>query len=428
MAQNFRINMKRWNGTDYDTLLPMNGGSNPVIGDIMLTTGNPPDDTWALCNGDEIDPVEYPVLAGKIKENFDNPVLIKGGLGYPQAAIASHLKDVVCLKNINYVADGKIRVSRNGGDTFNEVVISGRTDVTWIGLNYVNNRWVFVGSSTDTSSTPGRRKIVVAYSTDLTSFTIAMEHTFVLSIDNSIVNAYVGFANGNYFVSVRTYYSLTTTTYHDYMLYGTNLSALTVKELRQYESISDFCVAPDNSFIAMVGHLEGGTNYIISSNGSTPAETAITGTHSIQHIIVEGGTASAINGYVITKDDDGVFYANSIANSADDKAHGFVKFKTPAVAVVNQILGYWRMDNNITYFSYGSSIEKVQRIGGILATPSEAPISIGGVMNYAVVKADATHVGAYFAVNSKDEVYHIPKTIPCISQSNYYAYIKVEDN
>lgn len=426
MAQNFRINMKRWNGTDYDTLLPMNGASNPVIGDIMLTTGNPPDDTWALCNGDEIDPVEYPVLASKIKENFDNPVLIKGGLGYPQAAIASHLKDVVCLKGTNYVADGKISVSRNGGDIFNEVVISGRTDVTWIGLNYVNNRWVFVGSTQDTSTSPARRKVVIAYSTDLTNFTIAMEHAFALNVDSSIVNAYVGFANGNYFVSVRTYYSLTTTEYHDYMLYGTNLSALTVKELRRYESISDFCVAPDNSFIAMVGYL-GGTNYIISSNGSTPIETIFTGTYSLQYIIVESGTASAINGYVITKDDDGIYYANSIANSADDKAHGYVRFVTGASTAVNRILGHWRPTDDVTYFAYGTSIEKVSRVGGLLVAPTETKISIAGVVNYATTKADATHVGAYFSVNSRDEVYHIPKTIPCISQSNYYAYIKVED-
>lgn len=423
MAQNFRINMKRWNGTDYDTLLPMNGASNPVIGDIMLTTGNAPDDTWALCNGDEIDPVEYPALADKIKENFDSPVLVKGGMGYPSKAIASHLKDVVCL---NGGTDGKINISHDGGATFSASVISGRTNITWVGLNYVNNRWIFVGQSTNTSQSPSRRTMVVAYSTDLTSFTIAMEYTFTLSVDNSIVNAYVGFANGNYFVGIRTYYSLTTTTYHAYMFYGTNLTALTSKELRQYESISDFCTAPDDSFIAMTGVLNGG-NYIISSNGSTPVEKAVTGTYNFDRIIVEGGSASSVDGYVITIDDDGNFYANSIANGADDKTHGFVKFKTPAQAVVNQTLGYWRTDNETTYFSYGSSIEKVQRIGGILAIPSEAPISIGGYYNYAVVKADATHVGAYFAINSRNEVFHIPKTIPMIANSNYYAYIKVED-
>lgn len=423
MAQNFRINMKRWNGTDYDTLLPMNGGSNPVIGDIMLTTGNPPDDTWALCNGDEIDPVEYPVLAEKIKENFDSPVLVKGGVGRGSEAIASHNKEVVCISSAD---ESVFRVSKNGGTTFTEVTVGGRTDIKWCGVNYVNNRWVFVGESKNTSTNPAKRTVVIAYSTNLTNYTIAMEHTFTLGVENSIVNAYVSFANGNYFVSIRTYYGSTSTSYHDYMLYGTNLSALTVNELRQYEFISDFCVAPDNSFIAMVGYLNG-TNYIISSNGSTPIETVFTGTYSLQYIIVEGGTASAINGYVITKDGDGIYYANSIANSADDKAHGYVRFVTGTTSAVNRILGHWRPTNDVTYFAYGTAIEKVSRVGGQLATPTEAKISIAGVVNYATVKADATHVGAYFSVNTKNEVFHIPKTIPCISQSNYYAYIKVED-
>lgn len=419
MAQNYRINMKRWNGTDYDTLLPMNGGSNPVIGDIMLTTGNPPDDTWALCNGDEIDPAEYPVLAGIIQENLDVPVAKTLTTTTTKKKIKSHGNQVVTFgSGSSSYGMTDVGISTNGGTTFTNKKIND-LDVYWFHVNYLNGKWMFFGTSGS--------KMSVATSTDLTNFAVYSNVLTLKRATNIIVDSASSvYFKGKYFVLFR---DSATSGGYDYCYLGYSSDGTSWSEKidtfsgkKPNDSTTNLSVTPDGTCMGFFGRdqygdvsSENADYYYATTDGNNFSITNIPNTiiywenHFNNLLLFNGSNATKANCLVgaYHSDDYYTYYLNQNNRIASNgKAFIFSDYKY--------------VDDNIVYTLGNPICKYILHDSGF--NRIESDMSTFG--NASVTFSIGDKIYGHYLTGTTAPVFTIPKTLPMIANSNYFAYIK----